>query len=68
MKYDDSLQSFLLTSACQEAHWADRLASGTGYVAGKSEGHRGISIFFLLIHPYKYYEPWDTEIKEVAFF
>ena len=42
--------------------------TGRHWLAGNSEGHRGISIFFLLMDPYNYYGAFATGIREVAFF
>ena len=42
--------------------------TGQHWLAGNSEGHRGISKFLFLMVPYDFYEALATEIREVAFF
>ena len=42
--------------------------TGRHWLAGNSEGHRGISKFLFLLVPYNYYGALATEIREVAFF
>ena len=42
--------------------------TGRHWLAGNSEGHRGISKFLFLMVPYKYYGALATGIREVAFF
>ena len=42
--------------------------TGRHWLAGNSEGHRGISKFLFLMVPYNYYGALATGIREVAFF
>ena len=42
--------------------------TGRHWLAGNSEGHRGISKFLFLMVPWNYYEALATGIREVAFF
>ena len=42
--------------------------TGRHWLAGNSEGHRGISKFLFLMVPYNYYRAWAIGIREVAFF